>query len=110
VPRKPKMLPHFESEQEEVEFWDTHDFEDYLEGPSDLIIRLKKRPTKTITMRMDEALYHDLRAVADRHEVPYQRLMQELLRKSLREFTAADQVPSRRKRSPTAQAAPATNP
>lgn len=90
MPKKPKMLPHFESEQEELEFWDTHDFEDYIEGPGDLIIRLKKHPKKTITMRMDELLYRSLRLVAERHEVPYQRFMQELLRKGLREFMAQE--------------------
>ena len=81
--RKPKMLPHFESEEEELTFWDTHHPADYIEGPADIIIRLKKRPTKTVTMRLDEPLYNRLREVADKHGVPYQRLMRELLRQSL---------------------------
>jgi len=93
------MLPHFETEQEELEFWDAHteDFMDYIEGPGDLIIRIKKQPTKTITMRMDEALYHQLRAFADDHKVPYQRLMQEAVRKFLSEAVAEERSQTTRR-------------
>lgn len=83
---KKKVLPTFKSEAEELEFWDTHSPADWIEGPSDLIIRLKKRPKKTVTMRMDQRLYDRLREVAAEHDVPYQRLMQELVREGLRKF------------------------
>lgn len=108
--KQPKMLPHFESEQEEIEFWDTHDFEDYLEGPGDLIIRIKKRPTKMITMRFDEALYHELRAFADEHKVPYQRLIQEFAREGLRALVAKERGKARGGARVTSQPAPATTP
>jgi len=98
-----KVLPTFKSEAEEIEFWDTHSPADWIEGPADIIIRLKKRPKKTITMRMDAALYTRLRAYADEHDIPYQRLMQEFVREGLR----AQMVKERR---PTAQAAPAATP
>ncbi|MBU0606843.1 MAG: BrnA antitoxin family protein [Armatimonadetes bacterium] len=111
MPRKPKMLPHFESEQEELEFWDahTHDFMDYVEGPVDVILRLKKQPKKTVTLRMDQAVYDQLRQVADLHQVPYQRLLQEAVRKFLREVVAEEQAPSRRRRGAASGAAPAAN-
>ena len=90
MPRKPKLLPHFESEQEELEFWDTHDFADYLEGPADVILRLKKRPKKTVTMRMDQSVYDRVREVAAQHDVPYQRLIQEFVREGLRALMAKE--------------------
>ena len=82
--RKPPTVPHFEDEAEELVFWETHHPADYIEGPAEVILRLKKRPKKTITMRLDEALYDRLREVAAKHEVPYQRLMRELLDQSLK--------------------------
>ena len=85
-----KVLPDFKSEAEEIEFWDTHSPADYIEGPGDLIIRLKKRPKKTVTMRMDESVYNRVREVAAAHDVPYQRLIQEFVREGLRGLMAKE--------------------
>jgi len=79
----PKRLPHFASEEEELRFWDEHDPFDYVEGPADVVVRLKRRPKRQITMRIDEELYQDLQAHARRHGIPYQRLMRELVRQGL---------------------------
>lgn len=87
-----KVLPDFNSEAEEIEFWDTHSPADWIAGPSDLIIRLKKRPKKTVTMRMDQSLYDRLRAVAAENDVPYQRLIQEFVREGLRALATRDQA------------------
>lgn len=79
-----KALPSFAGE-EELRFWDEHDPSEYIEGPADVIVRLKRgeaRKTRTITMRIDEPLYQQLRAIAAEHGLPYQRLMRELLRQS----------------------------
>jgi hypothetical protein len=98
----PGKLPEFKSEEEELRFWDENNPVDWIEGPGDLIIRLKRRPKKQITIRIDEPLYDELRAVADEHGVPYQRLMRELLRHSLsalkagRRGVAAGRASSRR--------------
>ena len=79
----PGKLPHFESEEEELRFWDEHHPADWIEGPADVIVRLKRTPKKLVTLRLDEDLYADLKATAARHGLPYQRLMRELLRQSL---------------------------
>jgi uncharacterized protein (DUF4415 family) len=79
----PGKLPHFESEEEELRFWDENHPADWIEGPADVIVRLKRRPKKSVTIRLDEDLYDDLRATADRHGIPYQRLMRELVRQAL---------------------------
>jgi predicted DNA binding CopG/RHH family protein len=93
--KKPKTLPEFRSEEEELRFWDEHDPSDYIEGPSDVIVRLKERKRRTITMRLDESLYQELKAVAKRHGLPYQRLMRELLRQSLTTLKAEERRASR---------------
>jgi hypothetical protein len=46
--RKPKILPTFKTEEEEMRFWDEHHPADYIEGPSDLVIRLKPRRKRAL--------------------------------------------------------------
>ena len=79
----PGRLPRFESEEDELRFWDEHHPADWIEGPADVIVRLKRRPKKVVTIRLDEELYDDLKATAKRHGLPYQRLMRELVRQAL---------------------------
>ncbi len=89
--KEPKVLPHFNSEEEELAFWDENDPADWIEGLADIIIRLKNRPPKrSVTIRLDQSLYNDLREVAAEHGLPYQRLMRELLRSSLRTLRAKE--------------------
>ena len=47
-----KELPVFESEEDELRFWDGHDPSDYIEGPSDVIVRLKQPTRRKVTMRL----------------------------------------------------------
>jgi predicted DNA binding CopG/RHH family protein len=84
-------VPTFASEEEELRFWDEHDPSDYAAGPADIIIRLKRERKRQITMRIDEPLYAQLRAVAAKHGLPYQKLMRELVRQSLAQLVAEEQ-------------------
>jgi predicted DNA binding CopG/RHH family protein len=86
----PKSLPRFASEEDELRFWDEHDPSEYVEGPSDVIVRLKRQAKRPVTIRLDEPLYDELRSVAARHGLPYQRLMRELLRQSLAALAAEE--------------------
>ena len=79
----PKPLPSFTSEEEERLFWDDHDPSEYFTDPADVIVRLKSEKKRMVSVRIDEALHEELKAVAARHGLPYQRLMRELLRESL---------------------------
>jgi uncharacterized protein (DUF4415 family) len=94
----PGKLPSFATEEEEIRFWDEHDPADWIEGPADVIVRLKRRPTKLVTVRVDEDLYDDLRATAKRHNIPYQRLLRELVRQALTALKVEEQRGSRRGR------------
>lgn len=91
MPTTPKVVPRFASEEEELRFWDEHDPSDYAAGPADVVIRLKREKKRQITMRIDEPLYRQLRAVAEKHGLPYQTLMRELVRQSLAQLVAEDQ-------------------
>ena len=80
---RPKDTPAFANEEEERLFWDTHDPSEYFTEASDLIIQLKSARKRMVSVRIDEALHDELKAVAARHGLPYQRLMRELLRQAL---------------------------
>ena len=98
MPRQPKAIPRFESEEEELRFWDGHDPSDYFTEPvHDLVVRLKRRPKRAVTVRLDEELLADLKRVADEHGIPYQRLMRELLREALRALKSPGKPRTRRR-------------
>jgi uncharacterized protein (DUF4415 family) len=102
----PGKLPEFRTEEEEIRFWMENHPADWIEGPGDLIIRLKRRPKKQITIRIDEPLYEELRTVADENGVPYQRLMRELLRQSLAALRAERRGAAARRSAAQKVAAP----
>jgi len=99
----PGKLPEFRTEEEEIQFWMENHPADWIEDPEHLIMRLKRRPKKQITIRIDEPLYDELRSIADENGVPYQRLMRELLRRSLAALRAERRrvAPSRRAKATT---------
>lgn len=90
MPRQHTTLPAFASEEEERKFWDEHDPSEYFTEPADLIVRLKAARKKMVSVRIDQELHDDLKAVAARHGLPYQRLMRELLRQALKNLIASE--------------------
>jgi predicted DNA binding CopG/RHH family protein len=94
MPAKPKTIPHFASEAEELEFWDTHDIEDYDAGPADDIVWDLRRPApkQRINLRLEPELIEELKAAAQEVGMPYQALTRGLIRRglqSLREMRKA---------------------
>jgi len=69
-----KQLPDFRSEDEERDFWATHDSADYLDwrqAKPAVFARLKPA-TKTISLRLPESMLNELRLLANKRDVPYQ--------------------------------------
>jgi len=72
-----KKTPDFKTEQEEREFWETHDSTDYVDwGKAQLAIfpNLKKT-TKAISLRMPEDMLEKVKSKANSLDVPYQSLI-----------------------------------
>jgi len=88
-----KTIPHFKSETEEVEFWETHDTTDYIDwtkaikNPSFSNLKMS---TKTITIRVTESLLDSLKMIANKKDVPYQSLMKIYLDEKVREEFVRD--------------------
>jgi len=79
--RKLKPIPAFASEDEEREFWATHDTVDYIDwerGQWATFPNLKPS-TETISLRLPAALLSDLKILANRRDVPYQSLLKVFL-------------------------------
>jgi predicted DNA binding CopG/RHH family protein len=72
-----KPIPKFESEDEEREFWATHDSTAYIDwsrARPTTFSRLKPS-TKTISLRLPELLLENLKMLANKRDVPYQSLL-----------------------------------
>ena len=78
-------IPKFENEDEEREFWATHDSADYVAwDQAEKVILPKLKPaTKTISLRMSEAMLNELKLLANRMDVPYQSLIKMYLRERI---------------------------
>jgi predicted DNA binding CopG/RHH family protein len=84
--KKPLVLPEFKDEDRERDFWDTIDLSEYFE-PSDLkrvIFPNLKRTNRAISIRLPEPLIEEAKAKAEKLDVPYQKLMREVLQHGIR--------------------------
>ena len=63
-PREP--IPQFQTVEEEAEFWDTHDFTDYLDELKPVKVRFAKNLSEGITIRFDPETLRKLREEAKR--------------------------------------------
>ena len=75
--RSLKPIPKFASEAEEREFWETHDSVGYVDWSKATVVSLPnlKPSTETISLRLPAPLLSDLKALANKRDVPYQSLL-----------------------------------
>jgi predicted DNA binding CopG/RHH family protein len=74
---KIKDIPRFKNEDEERDFWSTHDFTDYFDvfKPVKLDLSHLKPSTQPVTIRLPQFLVENLKQIANKRDVPYQSLM-----------------------------------
>jgi predicted DNA binding CopG/RHH family protein len=82
-----KSIPSFKSEDEERDFWAVNS---PLDFPSDfkridLDLSELKRSTRSITLRMPESLFSQIKIAANKRDVPYQSLMKVFLSEKVKE-------------------------
>lgn len=75
--RSLKPIPKFASEVEERQFWERHDSADYVDWSKATVMSLPnlKPSTETISLRLPAPLLSDLKALANKRDVPYQSLL-----------------------------------
>ena len=92
---KRKPIPQFSSEDEELEFWATHDSSEYLDwnkAEKNPTFSHLKPSTRTISIRLPESLIAALKTLANKRDVPYQSLVKIFLAEKIREETSAQHV------------------
>ena len=79
--KKLKPLPAFKSEEEEREFWATHDSMDYVDwSETERVVFPNLKPTaRTISLRLPETMIGNLKLLANKRDVPYQSLLKTFL-------------------------------
>ncbi len=78
---KKKRIPKFRNEDDEREFWASHDSTDYIDwSEAKEVIMPNLKPTlKTISIRLPEIMIEELKLLANKRDVPYQSLMKMFL-------------------------------
>ena len=88
---KLKPVPQFDNEDEEREFWATHDSTDYIDWSkaerNPTFLRLKPS-TRTVSIRLPESLIAALKTLANKRDVPYQSLVKIFLAEKVEEETS----------------------
>jgi predicted DNA binding CopG/RHH family protein len=76
VPKR-KVVPAFKSEEQERQFWASHDSADYIDWRRAEDVRLPNlRPTtRTISIRLPQPMIERLKVLANKRDVPYQSLL-----------------------------------
>lgn len=76
-----KQIPVFKSEAEERRFWQTHDSTDYVDwSKAEAVLMPKLKPTtRSISIRLPEAMVEELKLLANKRDVPYQSLLKVFL-------------------------------
>jgi predicted DNA binding CopG/RHH family protein len=80
-----KYLPEFKTEQEEREYWATHDSSEYIDwANAAMTIFPELKPTmKTISLRLPEPMLNRLKVLANERDVPYQSLLKIFLKERI---------------------------
>ncbi len=85
--KKLKPIPQFKSENEEAQFWLSHESSDYIDwskGVNAVFPNLKPS-SKTVTIRFPQSLLDDLKVIANKKDVPYQSLVKIYLDQKVKE-------------------------
>ena len=85
--RKLKRVPKFKSENEESEFWATHDSSEYIDysKAKKVLFPDLKPSTRSISIRLPESLIEHLKVLANKRDIPYQSLLKILLTEKVEE-------------------------
>lgn len=80
-----KRIPEFKNEDEEREFWATHDSTEYFDWSKakHAVFPNLKPSRKTISIRVPESMIDGYKVLANARDVPYQSLMKMVLSEGL---------------------------
>ncbi len=82
-----KKIPKFKSEDEEREFWATHDSTEHVDWKKArrIVLPNLKPSLKSISLRLPETMLEELKLLANKKDVPYQSLLKIFLSEKIEE-------------------------
>lgn len=85
MPNKLKKIPKFKSEDEEAEFWNTHDSTEYIDWTKakPAIFPNLKPTSRSISIRIPEYIINQVKVEANKLDIPYQALMKQYIAKGV---------------------------
>jgi predicted DNA binding CopG/RHH family protein len=87
--KKIKPVPKFRNEQDEREFWSTHDTTDYFDFSKNRVEiefdRGIEAPVKSISLRLPREMLNQLKVLANKKDIPYQSLIKVYLAEKIAE-------------------------
>lgn len=92
---KDKPIPEFLSEDEEREFWATHDSTEYIDwnkAERNPTFSSLKPSTRTVSIRLPESLIAALKTLANKKDVPYQSLIKIFLAEKVKEEISGQHI------------------
>jgi predicted DNA binding CopG/RHH family protein len=83
-----KSIPNFKTDQEEIDFWETHDTTEYFEASKarKIVFPNLKPSTETISIRLPSPMLNRIKSLANSNDVPYQSYLKILLSERLDEL------------------------
>ena len=86
-----KPIPTFRNEDEEAEFWATHDTTEYFDYKKRVKMDFSnvKPSTQKVTLRLPKMLLAKLKKLANERDVPYQSLVKVLLNEKVHDLQTA---------------------
>ena len=83
-------IPQFKTLEEAAEFWDTHDFEDYIDDTEPVTITIKiPRRKKTLAVALDLEIYEQIEALAAKRSMPTGKMVSSWLKEKAVDESAA---------------------
>ena len=88
--KKIKPVPKFRNEQDEREFWTTHDTTDYVDFSKSNRVEIEfdrgiEAPVKSISLRLPREMLNQLKVLANKKDIPYQSLIKVYLAEKIAE-------------------------
>ena len=74
---KKNKIPEFRTEEEERNFWSSHDSTEYIDWSKAKALTLSnlKPSIRSISIRLPEMMVEELKLLANKRDIPYQSLM-----------------------------------
>lgn len=80
---KKSRIPEFKTIQEEAEFWDTHDFTDFLDELTPVKVKVSRNLAHILPVRFDDQTLTDLETEAIERGVATSTLIRMLVKEQL---------------------------